>query len=221
MGTFCPQAAERVYNPLAELFARRGYPVRIKAIPRLGLGAIDEAADELATDVFGDDPDERFILVGHSQGGLHAVHHAKYYPVRVHAVFTFGTPFHGTRLANLSKLAQRLPAVGAMAAHSQLLHELREDESYVADNIYSLFSVLDELVVPWFASTVQGAHNVVLCPRALHALLVRSGLRRSRGAELIDGWAEHLGVIWHPALLSYIDQVLDRLETSDTFSTAA
>jgi hypothetical protein len=72
--------------------------------------------------------------------------------------------------------------------------------------------VLDELVVPWFASTVVGAHNVVLAPAWLHGPLIRAGLTRSHGIELVDGVADHLGVIWHPAFSTYIEQQLDHLE---------
>ncbi len=212
MGTFCPPAATFAYHSLADLFEQRGYPVSVKAIPKLGLGRIDEAAGQLAGEVF-HTPDDgrRYLLVGHSQGALIALHHARAYPSLVRAVFGFGGPFHGTRLANLGHLL-RLPAVRTMAAHSRFLHELREDKSYDTENVYSLYSVFDELVVPWFASSVKGANNVVLAPARLHPLLVRIGLTRSRGIELVDGWADHLGVIWHPALHSYVAYALDQLE---------
>lgn len=124
----------------------------------------------------------------------------------------FGVPFHGTRLANLGRMLSMLPAIGTMAAHSRYLHELREDESYIADNVYSMFSVLDELVVPWFASSMAGAHNVVLAPAFLHPLLINFGLTRSHGVELVDGWAEHVGVIWHQGLHRHVERVLDQVE---------
>ncbi|MCC7289187.1 hypothetical protein IT414_02230 [bacterium] len=212
MGTFCPPAAAMAYRSLASLFEARGYSVSIKAIPKLGLGRIDEAARQLADEVFHTSRAERYVLVGHSQGALIALYHARRYPSLVEAVFGFGGPFHGTWLANLGRLS-RLPAVRTMAAHSRFLRELREDSSYEAENIHSLYSVFDELVVPWFASTVSGANNVVLAPARLHPLLVRLGLTRSRGIELVDGWADHLGVIWHPALHRQVDLALDRLET--------
>lgn len=211
MGTFCPQLAAFAYAKLAGLFEARGYRVQILAIPKLGLGRIDDAADELARRVFVPGSSGRFILVGHSQGSLLALHLARYYPHRVLAVFCFGAPFHGTRLANLGRILW-LPAIRTMAAHSRFLRELREDQTYTAENVHSLFSVLDELVVPWFASTVAGAHNVVMAPAWMHGLLIRAGLTRSHGIELVDGWADHLGVIWHAAFRTYIEQQLDRLE---------
>ena len=211
MGTFCPQLAALAYTKLARLFEARGYKVVVLAIPRLGLGRIDEASDELARKVFALGATQHFILVGHSQGSLIALHLARYYPERVRAVFCFGAPFHGTRLANLGRIVW-LPAIRTMAAHSRFLHELREDQTYTAENVHSLFSVLDELVVPWFASTVAGAHNVVMAPAWMHGLLIRAGLTRSHGIELVDGVADHLGVIWHSAFRTYIEHELDRLE---------
>lgn len=210
MGTFAPQCAEVIYRPLARIFEARGYPVVMKSLPRLGLGPLDEASDELARNMLA--PDHRYILIGHSQGGLHAFHHARYYEDMILAVVGFGVPFHGTRLANLGTLLRMMPAVRTMAAHSRYLHELREDQTYQADNVYSMFSVLDELVVPWFASSVAGAHNIVLAPRFLHPMLINFGLSRSNGVELVDGWAEHIGVIWHPSLHHYIEHVLDQIE---------
>ncbi len=221
MGTFCPQLAACVYRPLARVFEARGYDVVILAIPKLGLGHLEDASDELATKVFLPNPERRYILVGHSQGALHALHHGKYFSGLVVAVIAFGAPFHGTRLANLGQILSWLPAIRTMAAHSRYLHELREDQSFTAENVYSLFSVMDELVVPWFASTVSGAHNVVLAPAFLHRLLIRAGLTRSHGIELVDGWAEHLGVIWHRALHRYVDGVLDQLESGPHLTLAA
>lgn len=213
MGTFCPQSATRAYRKLAKLFEDRGYEVVIHAIPKLGLGRIDEASDILANTVFGPNLRQRFIFVGHSQGSLIALHLARYYPEQVRAVFCFGAPFHGTRLANLGRLIWS-PAVRAMAAHSSYLHELRQDQTYIANNIHSLFSVFDELVIPWFASTVAGANNVVLAPTWLHGTLIRAGLTRSHGIELVGGWADHLGVIWHPTFYDYITQQMDLLEAT-------
>jgi pimeloyl-ACP methyl ester carboxylesterase len=210
MGTFAPQFAESFYQSLAQVFRLRGYPVIIKSIPGLGLGHLADSSAELAESVFEDD--KRYILVGHSQGALHAFNHAKQYGDQIAAVFAFGAPFHGTRLANLGHWLSAIPAIRNMASHSRYLRELRSDQTYTSENVYSMFSVLDELVVPFFASSVKGANNVVLAPEFIHKPLIKLGFRRSRGVELVNGWAEHLGVIWHPALHNYVDDVLDQLE---------
>lgn len=213
MGTFCPPVASLAYRRLAGLFEARGYSVLIKAIPNLGLGRIDDASEKLADEVFASLRAERYILAGHSQGALIALHHARLYPTLVEAGFGFGGPFHGTRLANLAKLMMFAPSFRTMSAHSRFLRELRDDSSYDSENFHTLYSVFDELVVPWFASTLRGANNVVLAPARLHPLLVRFGLTRSRGIELVDGWADHLGVIWHPALHRQVEMALDEIES--------
>lgn len=209
-GTFVSAAAARVYEPLADVFRRRDYAVKILTIPRLGLGSLDDAANRLDEAIFSED-DAQLILVGHSQGGVHTLDLAGRHPDRVVAVFNFATPHHGTRLASLGHWVSWVPAIRGMEAHSRHLHNLRGVREFEEENIHSLYTIFDQLVVPWFASTMYGAKNVVLAPAILHRLLSRAGFRRSEGVELIHGYAEHLFVIWHRQFHDYIGQQLDRL----------
>ncbi|MBP9826990.1 alpha/beta fold hydrolase [Candidatus Saccharibacteria bacterium] len=219
MGTFVPRPLRFVYTPLADIFRERGYRVRTLGIPCLGLGSLDGAADALEQRVFTDDPDEKFIFVGHSQGGVHTLDLASRHPEKVLAVFNFAAPHHGTRLANLGSWVAWVPAIRGMAAHSQHLHELRGVKAFEEENIHSLFTVFDQLVVPWFASGMLGAQNVVLVPKTLQRLLKGAGLTRSNGTELIHGYADHLFIIWHKQFHAYIERTLDQLEATARIAT--
>jgi len=211
-GTFVPDIAKFAYSPLADLFRDRGYAVQVETIPCLGLRSLDSAADTLASRVFDDDLSRLYILVGHSQGGVHTLDLASRRPKQVLAVFNFAAPHHGTHLANLGHWVGWIPAIRGMEAHSRHLHNLRGVKEFEEENIHSLFTVFDQLVVPWFASTVYGAQNVVLAPKIMHKLLCGIGFRRSKGVELLHGYAEHLFVIWHKQFYAYIESTLDELE---------
>ena len=212
MGTAVPMLAAGLYAPLAKIFLDRGYEVNIHSLPNFGLGRLDEASDILAETVFGGDPNRRAILVGHSQGGVHAVDHAHRYPDQVWAVFTFGSPAHGTRMANLGRFTDRIPAIGHMAAHSEYLRDMRDGAVYPAHQIHSMYTLFDQLVIPWFSPAVRGGNNILLAPKWLHCSLGRLGQRRSQGVERMVGFAEHVFIIQHKGLHDYIETVLDELE---------
>lgn len=212
MGTFVPQKLQFVYNPLADIFRGRGYEVKIVGLPMWGLSSLHNAAEVLDSLVFTDDPSAHYILVGHSQGGVHALDLATRHPDKIVAVFNFATPHHGTRLASISRW---IPATRDMKSHSLHLHNLRA-LNYDHERIHSLFTVFDEFVVPWFASSIHGARNVVLAPSIIHGLLGRVGFKRSPEVQLVHGYAGHLLVIWHSQFHQYIERTLDELEAQDT-----
>lgn len=220
-GTFVAQwYAELVYGSLAEFLRERGYEVRTLAIPKLGLGSMDEALEEMALSLLAEyaDPDIRFIIIGHSQGGSHAVGLMKQLKGRViRPVISLSAPHHGTRLANLGTPLHFLPkSFQDMAAHSGVLRRLRTAEDALEElaetEVVSLMSLLDSLVWPFWASVLNGAENILLAPAWLHPLLRRAGFRRSNGVELVDGYTGHLGIIKHPAVLDAIGRQFDKLE---------
>jgi len=212
MGTAMSQRLEFIYQPLVGIFEHRGYQVSVYSIPGLGLGSLESSTKELDKIIFSNNK-YHYILLGHSQGGVHALGLAAKHPKRVEAVFTFGTPHHGTMLASLGSWLDWVPSIKEMRAHSTHLHNLRELK-YSQERIHSLFTVFDQLVVPWFASTVHGSKNVILMPKSLHKLLRGIGLRADDEAELIHGYAEHLFIIWHKKFHSYILSTLDSIEFS-------
>lgn len=212
-GTFVPSLGRHLYRPLVKFFLKtRGYTTEVVCIPRLGVGDLDEANDELALLIFAADPNIRFILVGHSQGGIHAILLAHRFPDRVVAVFNFGTPHHGTQLARLLPWVHNFPSVQAMASHSERLRMLRAANAFSLERIYSFYTVFDELVFPWFSPALRGAHNVLVAPSLLHWALKRLGQRRSAGVELVHGLSDHIFVIWLTILHECIATALDELE---------
>lgn len=212
MGTFVPQKLQFVYNPLADIFRGRGYEVKIVGLPMWGLSSLHNAAEVLDSLVFTDDPSAHYILVGHSQGGVHALDLATRHPDKIVAVFNLATPHHGTLLANVGRW---LPANRDMKPHSLHLHNLRA-LNYQQGRVHSLFTMFDGFVMPWYASNIHGGQNLVLAPRILHGLLTRIGFRRSNGVELVSGYAGHLFVIWHSQFHEYIKRTLSSLEAQDT-----
>lgn len=212
MGTFVPQLLDFFYRPLEKVFRERGYEVEILAIPKLGLGDMNAARRALEVQIFSAYPEARFIFVGHSQGGIHVEDLRALAPHRVLMTHGFGVPFHGTRIASLGRVTSFFPAVRGMRAHSTHLQTVRGAAARHDQHVHSYFTVFDELVVPFFASALHGAHNVIVAPKMLHHTLIALGFRRSKGIELIDGFAEHIFIIWNQKLHAHIHRALDALE---------
>lgn len=212
--------APMVYGPMAEHLRGRGYEVRVMAIPKLGLGPMNEALEGMALGLLVKypDPATRFIILGHSQGGSHCIGLLRRLKGRVmRPVIPIAAPHHGTHLANLGLPLRFLPtSFREMAAHSRYLHWLREAEESVEElsevEIINLMTLFDQLVWPFLASTLKGAENVVLAPSWTHSILKRLGVRRSQGIELVDGLAEHVFIMRHPAIFKLVDQRLDGME---------
>ncbi len=222
-GTFVAQwYAPMVYGPLKEHIRQRGYAVRLLAIPKLGLGPMEEALEAMALMLLKEYPDSatRFIILGHSQGGSHSVGLLRRLEGRVHRpVIPLSAPHHGTHLANLGAPLRFLPkSFQQMAAHSHYLHWLRETEHRVEElseiEVVNLMTCFDQLVWPFFASTLKGAENIVLAPGWAHPALKRLGFRRSKGVELVNGFAEHASIVRHPAIFRLVDTQFDRIEAS-------
>ncbi len=220
-GTFVADwYAQFVYGSLKRAVETRGYTVVILSIPRLGLGPMDAALDTMHAVLLQDYPAERFVLIGHSQGGSHIMGLKRRLGSRAVKTLQLSAPNHGTRLANLGGWLKAFPAIGNMAAHSPFLRELRSIEEIVEEveamEIVSVMSLFDQLVLPFFASVLKGAENIVIAPKVLHPLLVRLGFRRSNGVQLVDGIADHLSIISHGAVLRLVEKMFDDLESSNS-----
>lgn len=220
-GTFVADwYAQFVYGSLKRAVEERGYPVLILAIPHLGLGPMEGALDTMHATLLQAFPTQQFVLIGHSQGGSHIMGLKRRLGSRVVKTLQLSAPNHGTRLANLGGWLKAFPAIGNMAAHSPVLRELRSLEEIVEEveamEIVSVMSIFDQLVLPFFASVLKGAENIVIAPKVFHPLLKKLGFRRSNGVELVDGIADHLSIISHGAVLRLIEKMFDDLESSET-----
>lgn len=218
-GTFVADwYAQFVYGSLKAAIIERGYPVRIIAIPNLGLGSMQRALDSMHQQICAEFPTQRIVLIGHSQGGSHTMGLKRLLGSRAIRVVQLSAPNHGTRLANLGGWLKAFPAIGNMAAHSPVLRELRSLEEIVEEveamELISVMSVFDQLVLPFFASVLKGAKNIVIAPRFMHPLLLKLGFRRSNGVELVDGFADHLSIISHQSVLRLLHGVFDELEAT-------
>ena len=203
-GTFAPPFGIKhyPYAKLIELFEKIGLSVHLESIPLLGIGRIDSSLSQLTERYFYHGKETEYILVGHSQGGLLALALANHFPDRVISVEVFGSPFYGTRLA---PTWFPFPSIKAMNHRSRWLSELRKNQNLDPSKVHSYFSALDALVVPWFASMVDGGNNYLVVPRhlenfALVAAQMAIGDKISR-INIIYATVGHVSLVNSPAVI--------------------
>lgn len=129
---------------------------------------------------------DRVHIVGHSLGGLIA----RYYVQRqggdrrVASLVTLGTPHHGSLLAHIAPT----PLIRQLRPGSPVIRELAEPAPGCATRITSIYSDLDELVLPTSSGRCDhpdlGARN----------LLVRG--------------VGHMSLAWHPAVVDEVTATL-------------
>lgn len=117
-GTCCPHWGGVIfYNKLLT-----GLGADLIALPRFGLGPIDETVDDVIKIIerrYRNEP--KVDLVGHSQGGLVAVGVANERPDLVDRVVSIAAPLSGAFLASRFN---PVPAVRDMAPHSRFISKL-------------------------------------------------------------------------------------------------
>ena len=151
-----PLFAPLLYRGMTDAFK----PELLKALPGLGLHPCEWTYQQTASWFDAQvKPEQKVILIGHSQGGLHAVRLAIERP-NVVRVYTIGTPHNGTELAWSAVplrsvgtgLSDMRPQSPYMVAYIARLPE-------IASRLVSIYSRHDWLVVPYHKAHVDGAIN--------------------------------------------------------------
>ncbi len=193
------------YAGLIRQFEAAGYTVHLENIYHLGIDRMDRSLQHLQKRYFSPQDRRRYIVCGHSQGGLLALALGNEYPDKVVAIELFGAPLYGTRIA---PIWLPLPAVRAMNHRSRWLKELRGHENLDTAKVHSYFSALDVLVVPWVASMVKGGHNYLMLPSQIEGLVLAAGRAmlgdKIEEVEILHGTTGHIGLVTHPTVLGHL-----------------
>ena len=214
-GTFAPPFAIQhfPYSALIGLFEGLGYKVHMESIHLLGIGRMEKSLETIERKYFSKG-DTRYILVGHSQGGLLALSLASEYSELIESVEIFGSPLYGTRMA---PIWWPFPAIRAMNYRSRWLKQLRDHENLNVHKVHSYFSALDSLVVPWVASMVKSGNNHLLVPSQLRGIVETFGRAvvgdRMSEVEVIYGTAGHIGLVLHPAIIASLSRRYQKLHS--------
>lgn len=167
------------YEPLRARLQAAGHPTWIFELTALGTGDIRGTSRDLArfvAAVRARTGAAKVDLVGHSQGGLVARQYVKYDggAQTVDSLIMFGTPNHGTLLANLAWLFTGGTCLGVVACEqmtvgSSFVETLNAGDDTIGSVAYtSFYTVYDEIVFPYHTSALaDGATNVKIqtqCP---------------------------------------------------------
>ena len=167
------------YEPLRARLQANGYRTWIFQLTDLGLGDIRGTSRDLAAFVAGvraQTGAAKVDLIGHSQGGLVSRQYIKYDggAATVDSAMMFGSPNHGTLVANLARLFTVGTCLGIVACQqmtigSSFLADLNAGDDTIGSVRYtSFYTAYDEVVVPYTTSALaDGATNVKIqqqCP---------------------------------------------------------
>jgi pimeloyl-ACP methyl ester carboxylesterase len=183
-------ADHRYMAPLAKYCERRGYACYDWGRGRNTgpTGDIAQWLSDLSTDIDAmvKGHRERVSLIGWSLGGLYAREVAKALPTRIRQVITLGTPFiNVSGSTNVGWLYEMLNG-GTVAIDPRLAKRLRTPPPVPTTSIYSR----SDGVVAWKAC-VAG---------------------RGPLAENIEVDSSHLGLVWHPDVMSIVANRLAQRE---------
>jgi pimeloyl-ACP methyl ester carboxylesterase len=129
----------------------------VRTIPGWGLRSLDESQGEIAAWIdLRTDPDQPLILVGHSEGALHAALYGLDRP-NVLRVISVSGPHHGTIAAAF--LARVFPAMRDMSPRSDFMQRYEARLPEIAPRMDCFGFDHDPLIVPSNSAYVEGAKN--------------------------------------------------------------
>ncbi len=235
-GTFAPKRAKFFYQSLidAVISVAGEKSVFYEAIPRLGLGDIEQSAHEIG-DKYLRNSQDYWIIIGHSQGGMLASLLAIEYEAKVRAVIPIASPLAGTTWTDpinmpirwavesisqitrgkvrlrpkLRKLVAPIPIVQNLATHSDISEQILE---YLAKqtsghHTYSIVGLADMLVFPHRSAHPEGqlVHNYLIAPQSEYDL-VSSHIPSN--IEHICDKAGHMSIVNNPLVHALIAKII-------------
>lgn len=211
-GTLAPPFSKPYYQSLIDAVSVNGSNVHFVTIHNLGLGEMHDAADRIGCKYLLESS-ERWVIIGHSQGGLLASLIAMEYSSKVDAVIALASPFKGTTWTDpinmpirfciealswlsqgnirlrptLRKFIVPIPIVGELAAHSLVTEEIGDylEHQHLDGYItYAFIGDRDLMVLPHRSGLPTGSKVV-----RVHVV---DENRRRRLAGIIPPDIEHI-----------------------------
>ena len=155
---------KRQYQPIIKYLRKKGidnfYEFTYES--RIGLHPIKTISKELAEFIKENIKEENINIIAFSQGGIIALAYLRYYKNKnVNKLFTLCSPHKGSALAYLLNL----PGFIDLRPNSKLLKELDDFVKKGEENIYSIYTPFDLMVLPgWNAKPKKGKIKMVLAP---------------------------------------------------------
>lgn len=200
-----PVFAPLLYRGMADAFRSE----LIKALPGLGLHSGEWTYRQTAS--WFDSkvkPNQKVILVGHSQGGLHAVR-LGLERSNIVRVITIGTPHHGTELAWPAVLLREAGAgLSDMRPQSAYMKTYIANLPRIAPRLVSIYSRHDGLVIPYHKAHVDNATNYLFSDPNEYRVIGN----HLRDTAWLEGNPKHLTGFFDKALDKALNLVHESLD---------
>jgi pimeloyl-ACP methyl ester carboxylesterase len=167
-------------GPRMAKLAYSGWGGRAFALKNGGLGRLEDTYEDLAARLLRWSRDERFVIMGHSQGALHAARFATDFPHLAYAVVGVAGPYLGAPACMGPKL---VPCAIDMAPRSDWLYGLRCAASAYEGAVTLVAGTRDALVpVPSALGLSTSGASILELDRGHTSLLTAPELQ---GAKLV------------------------------------
>jgi hypothetical protein len=159
-GTGAPKRSQFYYQPLLDVAKQYSESVDFEAIFMLGFGSMKSSASIIGNKYFGN-PDDKFVVIGHSQGAILATLIAMEYPSSVLAVISLAGPFAGTTWTDPLNMPVRVfvelvsrATLGMLKLKPALLHLVVPVVPIISD--LRAHSEVSEMILSYLGSQESG-----------------------------------------------------------------